>query len=679
MTYGKLFFRLLREDFRRRAWSFFLGLFVFFLALPAAYQLLYGSMTFEAVRAVKAARELFSLGNSLIALITGAASVICAPGGFAYLFRRSTTDYYHSLPVRREFLFLVKYCCGILIYALPFGICLLLTLPLIAAKGGLTPEVLTDAYMLFVVHMTAYLVLYSVALTAVFLTGTLVVSILMAGTLFLYGVIVRALRIFLMDTFLDTYYMAYGPLGKTETVLSPITYYFRLLDHPQNLFLGWGIALLFSLLALQLYRMRPSEAAGRTLVFPKTQLPVKLLSCVPASLLGGLFFYSMRRDISWFFFGLLAFWLAACVFLEMLFAQSFRQGLAHRRSSLLALAISVLLTLILSQDLLGYNTHLPDRDSLASMAIDFRELDTSSDTYVWNDKGYLSHLSRTEYRLEHMQITGMDAAYALAQDSARLAGEGHGGDMTCIVRYTTSSGRDIYREYPLLLLEQEGLIAQVYASPEYKEGCFPVLTDGAHKDAYTGIWFQDLLGREQFLPLAASDMDALLEAFTADLLACTLEDTKSQAAGELSFQITLGTMYDGQAGRYLVYDGYARTLAKLQELGLSTAFDAEDVSYIEIFHYPDSQESEDSPEQATSVPLEQTYVFSSPEEIEAILPCLRIGQNRWFYEADPDFYNNCSIDIYPVELPEGQLYPSYMTYYIHVPDAPDFLREKLGI
>ena len=200
MTYGKLFFRLLREDFRRRAWSFFLGLFVFFLALPAAYQLLYGSMTFEAVPAVKAARELFSLGNSLIALITGAASVICAPGGFAYLFRRSTTDYYHSLPVRREFLFLVKYCCGILIYALPFGICLLLTLPLIAAKGGLTPEVLTDAYMLFVVHMTAYLVLYSVALTAVFLTGTLVVSILMAGTLFLYGVIVRALRIFLMDS-----------------------------------------------------------------------------------------------------------------------------------------------------------------------------------------------------------------------------------------------------------------------------------------------------------------------------------------------------------------------------------------------------------------------------------------------------------------------------------------------
>ena len=43
MTSGKLFVRILKTDFKQRAWSLLLGFIVFFLCLPAAYLLMLGS------------------------------------------------------------------------------------------------------------------------------------------------------------------------------------------------------------------------------------------------------------------------------------------------------------------------------------------------------------------------------------------------------------------------------------------------------------------------------------------------------------------------------------------------------------------------------------------------------------------------------------------------------------
>ncbi len=666
MTSRKLFFNLLREDFRRRAWSFFLGCFVCFLCLPAAYLLLYGSGSPDAKHAVETARQLFSFENPLAVLITVTAACICAPGGFAYLHRRSTTDYYHSLPIRRELLFFVKYLNGILIYALSFGICLLLTLPLIASKGGLTAEVLTDMYMMYVIHMTAYLVLYSVALTAAFLTGNLLVNIMLIAAFYLYGIVARFLRLSLMDTFFDTFYMDQWPLGNTATVLSPLAYYIHLLENPQNLFLGWAIAILFSLLALLLYRLRPSEAADKTLAFPVTQLPIKLLIGVPSSLLGGLFFYSMRHDIAWYCFGAVAFWLIACVFLEMLFAQSFRQGLAHPKSSAACLCIAGLITLILSLDLAGYNTYVPAKDSLSYMAVDIQGLDYRSDTYTWDAVDYLSYTSRPDYRLKQMQITDLDAAYALAQEGARMAGEGQQGDSAIIVRYRTEGGRDIYRQYPILLDAQEELLAKVYASAQYKEGCYPILTDSEHLANYSGVCFYNFLGQGQSLDLDAEEIESLYAAFTADLLETSLEDTCTQAVGTLYFQISIGTMYSSDVGGYPVYADYSRTLPILEDLGIDISLDPGTVSSISIYQYRPGE------------PDSESFFFSDPEEIAAILPCLRDSELCWHAAAvPPDYDTDCSAELTlgGSDSPGGDTL--YKSYYIYLPQAPSFLTQQL--
>ncbi len=295
MMSGKLFARILKTDFKQRAWSLLLGFIVFFLCLPAAYLLMLGSQIgTDPIRAMRTAEELFrSSGSLMLPFVTVAAACICAPGGFTYLHKRSGTDYYHSLPVRREALFAAKYVNGILIYLLSFGINLLFTLLLAAAGGGVTGEVLRSAACMFAGHMTAYLMLYSIALAATFLTGNLPVNILMIGFLYLYGIFVRFLRVCLMDSFLCTYVHS-SWLEDTGTILSPLSFYTGLTVYGE----GWPVHVLtgllsaagFSALALLLYRARPSEASDRALAFPWMRLPLKFLVCVPAGLMGGWFF-----------------------------------------------------------------------------------------------------------------------------------------------------------------------------------------------------------------------------------------------------------------------------------------------------------------------------------------------------------------------------------------------------
>ena len=56
MMSGKLFARILKTDFKQRAWSLLLGFIVFFLCLPAAYLLMLGSQIgTDPIRAMRTA------------------------------------------------------------------------------------------------------------------------------------------------------------------------------------------------------------------------------------------------------------------------------------------------------------------------------------------------------------------------------------------------------------------------------------------------------------------------------------------------------------------------------------------------------------------------------------------------------------------------------------------------
>ena len=670
MTSAKLFSKVLKMDFRQRAWSFLLGFIVFFLKLPVTYLLMMGNAVgADPIRAILVGQEMFPRGDIMMFMITVTAACICAPSGFTYLFKRPGTDYYHSLPVRRETLFAAKYTNGVLIYLLSLGLNMLFTVVLAASRGGLAGGVLQRMVFVAAANVVLYLLLYSSALTAVLLTGRLSVAVLMMGFLYLFGYWVRLLRVNMTDMFMDSFtsYPYNSLLGDSRTIWSPLTYCEWIVDGGICFVFGLLLAAGFAVLALVLYRLRPSEASDRALAFSWMRIPFKFLVCVPAGLTGGMFFYSMRASLAWFVFGMAVFWFVSCVFVEMLGALSFRQGFAHLKSSGLCLAASVFMFLAFALDLTGYDSYLPEKDSLEFMAISVNGLDTSQDIYTWGESGVPGYESPRPYRLEHMRLKDLDAAYELAEAGVRALGQAEKQPLIT-VRYGLKNGRDVYRVYPLCTEEQTELLAEVYASKEYKEGCFSVLTDREHLEYYKGIRFSDFLGQEYEADLSSQEMERFYEVFTADLLGHRLEELSTQRVGTLSFQLRVGQpwdsgSYDSVLGFYPVYQDDVRTLALLEELGIQTRYDPSTVTKVEVYNYMDTAD------------VQATY--TDPEKIQAILPCLRTqgALSGWYYDADRVVPDGFEARI----TYEGQEEFSYNLYSLSLPDLPDFLRDDLDL
>ena len=117
MTSRNSFFNLLKEDFRRRLWTFILASLVFFGTFPIVFTMMLQSWVSnykdnDFLTQTKMLEQIandvsyFTGPNIWLAVVTCVGAVICGVSGFAYLHSKKQMDFYHSLPVKREQLFL---------------------------------------------------------------------------------------------------------------------------------------------------------------------------------------------------------------------------------------------------------------------------------------------------------------------------------------------------------------------------------------------------------------------------------------------------------------------------------------------------------------------------------------------------------------------------------------------
>ena len=128
MTSASLFFKLQKEDLKRRIWVAALLFLGFFFAYPVnlaltmenaansqfamynGYTPLVNTGTPEYLAKVleyktKAVVDLVSYGNVMPLFLMVTAAVVIGAAGFAYLHNQKKVDFYHSIPVRREMLY----------------------------------------------------------------------------------------------------------------------------------------------------------------------------------------------------------------------------------------------------------------------------------------------------------------------------------------------------------------------------------------------------------------------------------------------------------------------------------------------------------------------------------------------------------------------------------------------
>ena len=624
MTSRSLFFKYMKENTKQRIWSLALVLLLCFFAFPVTTAL-WSSTAFRPenlnsslpadLALAQAQRDftrdmlrMYSMKGGALAFMLTIAAVVLAASGFAYLHSKKKTDFYHSLPIRREMLYAVTCLNGFLYMAVAYLGFLTIAAVMIRVKG--VPFDWGSLYLASVEHLCFFALVYMTAILSMLLTGNLVVGLLGTGVLFSWGPVICMTISAYFSEYFTTFYGDDSFLLALSERTSPVAWYVKacMSSQPGRMAL-WAMlaaAVLF-LLGMLLYRRRPSEAAGHAMAFPITEPIIRFLIAVPSSLLLGAMFHSMMYEDGWTVFGLVCGLLLVSCIIEIIYHFDFKSLFAHKRQLLVSAVFVGVVFAIFRFDLFGYDRYLPATEKLASGGIycDLLDPDATSQyhstvEYTEGWYGVTFDAMPSSTLADEMQISddqGLELLHTIAaqgvHDAAQardrfLRGGGRSYDVeegdeafrNVTIAWHLRNGRTVYRSYRVNVSGVRAALESVYDLDAYKTAMYPVLSLSA--DDVAGINYKEE-DECSHVKLAGADVKAaLLAAYQEELKALTSETRAHEMPiAEIQFktneQQALIQKLRDEGGNYTlfnhyyyypIYPSFTKTIALLRACGV---------------------------------------------------------------------------------------------------------------
>ncbi len=662
MTSKNLFFKRMKKDLEQRIWLPVVFFIIGFLMteMPLISQLNRWKDRIDYVEKThQFLVESFFTPASVVTIMVVCVAMVSALSGFLYMHSAKKLDVYHSMPIKRETLFLQQYVYGILYYVVPMLVHVVLCLVICAANGVMSAAVLGRAFGFFLVQLLIYIMCYSVVLLAVCLTGNLVISVLGSVILLVYSLILAGLKMGLMNSFFVTYYgsdemadvPAFTPVHLIYNMLMEMsnneTDYFVYTDYMGAYAKLIFAAVAYTAIALFLYKKRPTEAAGKTMVFPITEPVVKTMVVFPAAILSGYLFQAIiGGDFLSFFFGCVFGLVIVCPLMEVIFRKDVKAVFSHPLQMVFNGVLVIGVVLILQFDLLGYDTYIPDEKKVESYAVDCDFVPTIR-------SGYGDSYS---YRFDNMVMADNESTRKLLEHAAEFTRPMRRGELEervergeisishVTVKYNLKNGGEVCRSYLINVADEQVMqwLADTYNDNQFKQGVYPVFEEG-RENYYMGILLDGTYTSEDVF-LSEEEMQRFVDTYRRELTNLTFEEIVSEeAVSKLAFALKAREEgitsvavtetreyasyeeyeYYAEEYGYLIYPSFKQTLALLKEYGAEpiTTIPAENVSAIRISDY--SREADDHDGLYNKV-VDWSYTAENGQsaEIEEILSSL---------------------------------------------------------
>lgn len=729
MTSKNLFFKLVRQDFRRRIWcpvlifiAYFLGMEVRLLMETEKYlkdtdRYFTDENFYDIITYVK----LFFFGREawLVSIVTCAVALLCGISGYAYLHSRTQIDMYHSLPVSRTQLFWSKYLSGILQFFFPFGIHTLICAGIAASRDGFVVE--TVPYMLsyVVLQLVVFVLAYGATVIAVMLTGNIIVSILGAGVFISYSAIISMLAYLLSERFFQTYVTFGNRLGAwcDERVwcFSPLSMLLKLFARPYNTTMEaaqafyrydtsyvWVLAAaaaVYSLAAYFVSLKRASEAAGKSIAFRAAEPVIKTMIVIPFSFFAALFFSTISPDDAsdgWFLFGLVFSFVILSVFMEIIFRLDIRGAWMHKKQFLFNAACTALIFIVLRYDVTGYDTYVPSDAQLQSCAVSIEELMPLTQNVRVSPFGF-HHLRSNEYRMVNMEIQGNPSVMELARKAAEEQLVFHYFDSYEMLRedskyievmkrqeqyqlvsfgYHLTSGKTIYRRYYIDTADEDTmrLLSDIFEDHGYKTGSTPLFNDD-WDIAFDAVRCESNF-RLKEIRLTPDTQAKLIETYQREYMELTLDDVMHVIpAGTLDFVTRHENGSTSYSGKMIVYPQFGETIALLKAYGfdMEEKLTADDVKEIQVQKvYDDSDNPFGNMDYQVTSPEEDTVEYTDPEQIRQILDSIINAGYLWEIGSFADYIDK-QYDIRVIYYAEDGV----SSYYCFIKgQIPDFVKNS---
>lgn len=592
------FFKLIKEDLRQRLWTIILASIVFILPVPIYLAMdISNSSGYRTERLegyISGLMSPMAADSGWMVLVTIVGACICAVTGFGYLFSKRKVDFFHSLPVKREVLFAVRYINGILIYLVPYLAMVLVSFVILAVSGNFAGVALMVAAKGFLVHFLGYLTLYTVLILCVTFVGNIVVFFAVSGWTFGITVVAVLLYGWFEEKFFDTF----SYLGDiyTERIhalrfLCPGYFYVMEIQDPDVSLLLQQLAFtaVVAVITLLVYRMRPSDGAGKAISFPLLKPVIRISVELLAGALIGMLFFEMA-DSSYSFPGWMVFGIALGVVLSHMLIQSIfhfdvRKCFAEKLSMFACVAVTVVFALVMRYDTFGYDMYLPKEKNIESVAIDLTSLDNRRDSYIYDGERI-----RWFDEVAEMELTDISAVYpyleVLVEDSAIYADRldsamaySYSDFLSVEVAYHLTNGKTVQRRYRVNGMREE-LFAPVFESYEYKKvhyGDIYTVPSSLIKSVSARCAMNTCV-----MELSQAEKDELMTVLNRELAAMTLAEklhTKPVAildltVGPISVEVSNGSYYTDDWNIYSnelpIYASYTETLRFLCDRGFVT-------------------------------------------------------------------------------------------------------------
>ena len=588
-------------------------------------------------------RSNISLNDSMTIALVVVCAALAAFAGFLYLYSQEKTDFYHSLPLKREKLFAVQFISGFLIFLIPCLLNLLISFGIGGVYGAIDLSALEAAGIQILFAVVYFLAVYGAGVLAVLLTGNLFAGILGFIALVAYGPVLYLTYTRLNYHFFDTL----GPEMESGIgeFFSPVTAYIqagslygRGETVTQYLLYGILLAAVLILADVLVYRLRPSESFHRTIAFKKLEPVIKVCGLPPLVLLVALFFGSqMYEGFFWMAAAALVLTLIFSAVYDFLCTMDIRTALKPRISTGVILAGLVLILGGYQMDITGVDRYLPGEEKIASMSVYFNSINGQLGYPEGTGAASLSVFlkeNRVEdfhdiYRLAQKGVEYYEENGAYdQQDTSAEAGGAQQTQVSIYIGYHLKSGQDVYRLY--YLPETEELVEnveEIYDNWEYRETVLPTsYIDPADIEGIDTYSFSEA-GKP--LNLSKNSADIFMKTYKGELENLTFAQSREEkVVGYMELQENA----EGDQGYYLyddyiytyylpVYESFEKTRELLEDMGnpMPAEISAEEVEAIDLSRYVNED----------GVDIYQEKSFQDKDDIETILKQLTYAESRF--------------------------------------------------
>ncbi len=596
--------KLLKQEIRQNGWMFGITALGHLLSGPVVFLLYTSNHANWTMETAHQRYHAFFTDVYFIWQLLAMLGCLCvAVFTYRYLFSRRMVDLYHSVPISRNQLFLVKYLHGLLIWLIPFiisatSIMLFCLIRTIGQPYQL--ELLETMLRCVVLLIICFIVFYHLFLTAVYLSGN---TINMFTNLVIIGCSVIAISsacFACAGYFFNTF--CYTPTKLLTDILyglSPLATPFAMFGYLASSVLSTDhvplviISMLTSLgmlgIAWILCQKRPSELAERGTIAKHYTAPARIAASVLVGIAGSLFFseiVSNDQQLPWGIFGALLSSTVTFGVINSIFRTTIKAFFRHKIQMILSTVCSIGIILIFQLDLFGYDAYLPDKEEIAGVAIYTSQLaDNSTYARPSGTSGIVS-IPRSNSVVQEDLLTDTDICYNLLD---ALVNDYKTGSYTSYyTKVKLKNGRIYERRYKLsdeqYELTQPFFVSESYQKTNYK---YSIGTFG-----YPQKLNLDL--QSASIKLNEGAIAEFMDAYWADF-------NEHYSLEEQSSYIRIF----GLSGQYIcdddywwlsldVHDNYSRTLAVLEKLYPEYTSDIETIetpeAIKELTLYADSYE-----------------------------------------------------------------------------------------